>query len=226
MRGEGSRSSLSMLRDRIVAHRGNALEHRENSVAAISSAVELGARFVEFDVQMSSDMVPVLMHDACLLRTFGKDRDSFDTSAQGLRSLGVETLSEGIAALGDATAFVEIKRDSVKKFGARAVVDRVCEACPPDQCVIISFDHDVALLARPKGYRIGFILPDMGEANRATCNVHKPEYVFIDQKHVTGPVWPGFLWVSYEVVDKAMAAKLIGYGVDLLETMRLRQFIQ
>lgn len=214
------------MRDRIVAHRGNALEHRENSVAAIRSAVELGARFVEVDVQMSSDMVPVLMHDACLLRMYGKDRDSFDTSAQGLRALGVETLSEGIAALDQATAFVEIKRDSVRKFGARAVVDRVCRDCPPDWCVIISFDHDAALLARGQGYRIGFVLPDLGPKSRATCDVHKPEYVFVDQKHVTGPVWPEFLWVAYEVIDKAMAARLIGYGVDLLETMRVRQLMQ
>lgn len=215
-----------MLRDRIVAHRGNAMEHRENSVAAIRSAVELGARFVEIDVQMSSDMVPVLMHDACLLRMYGKDRDSFDTSAQGLKALGVEALAEGIAMLGEATAFVEIKRDSVAKFGARAVVERVCEVCRPDQCVIISFDHDAALLARAKGFRIGFVLRDLSPASRAHCDVHKPEYVFVDQKHVNGPVWPGFLWVSYEVADKAMAARLMGYGVHLLETMRVREIIQ
>lgn len=214
------------MRDRIVAHRGNALEHRENSVAAIRSAVELGARFVEFDVQMSSDMVPVLMHDACLLRMYGKDRDSFDTSAQGLKAIGVETLSEGIAALGEATAFVEIKRDGLKKFGARAVVDRICEVCPSDRCVIISFDHDAALLARFKGYRIGFVLPDLSAASRASCEVHEPEYVFVDQKHVAGPVWPGFLWVSYEIVDRAMATRLIGYGVDLLETMSVRKMMQ
>jgi len=215
-----------MLRDRIVAHRGNAMEHRENSVAAISSAVELGARFVEFDVQMSSDMVPVLMHDACLLRMYGKDRDSVDTSAQGLKALGVEPLAEGIAVLGEATAFVEIKRDGIAKFGARAVVDRVCEVCPPEQCVMISFDQDAALLARANGFRIGFVLQDFGPASRAHCDVHKPEYVFIDQKHVTEPVWPGFLWVSYEVVDKSMAARLMGYGVHLLETMRVRQLLQ
>lgn len=202
------------------------MEHRENSVAAIRSAVDLGARFVEFDVQMSSDMVPVLMHDACLLRMYGKDRDSFDTSAHGLKALGVEALAEGIAALGEATAFVEIKRDSVAKFGALAVVDRVCQDCPPDQCVIISFDHDAALLARAKGYRIGFVLPDLGPKSQAACDVHQPEYVFVDQKHVTGPVWPGFLWVSYEVADEAMATRLMGYGVDLLETMRVRQFLQ
>lgn len=225
MRAPGPRGPVSV-RDRIVAHRGNAMEYRENSVAAIRSAVGLGARFVEIDVQMSSDMVPVLMHDACLLRMYGKDRDSVDTSAEGLKALGVETLTEGLEALGAATAFVEIKRDSVKKFGAGAVVDRVCEVCPPDRCVIISFDHDAALLARGKGFRIGFVLSALSELTRAICEVHKPEYVFIDQKHVNAPVWPGFLWVSYEVADTSMAARLMGYGVHLLETMRVRQFLQ
>lgn len=214
------------MRDRIVAHRGNAMEHRENSVAAIRSAIELGARFVEFDVQMSSDKVPVLMHDACLLRTYGKDRDSFNTSAQGLKALGVEELAEGIAVLGEATAFVEIKRDGVTKFGASTVVDRVCEICPSDRCVIISFDHEVALMARAKGFRIGFVLPDLGPVSRASCDRHQPEYVFCDQKHITADVWPGFLWAAYEVADKEMATRLIGHGVQLLETMRIRQLMQ
>lgn len=215
-----------MLRDRIVAHRGNALEHRENSVAAIRSAIELGARFVEFDVQMSSDRVPMLMHDACLLRMYGKDRDSFDTTAEGLKALGVECLSEGIAVLGEATAFVEIKREPIVKFGARAVVDRVCDICTPDRCVIISFDHEAAVLARARGYQIGFVLSDLSPSTKAICDGNRPEYVFIDQKCVISNVWPGFLWVSYEVLDKQMATRLMGYGVHLLETMRVRQLMQ
>lgn len=217
-----------MLRDRIVAHRGNALEHRENSLAAIRSAIELGVRFVEFDVQMSSDLVPVLMHDACLLRTFGKDRESLDMSAKGLREIGVEPLSEAINVLrpSQATAFVEIKREGIAKFGARAVVDRVCDICTPDRFVIISFDHQAALLARARGFQIGLVLNDLSLASKASCDVNRPEYVFIDQKHVTKNVWPGFLWVSYEVLDKAMATRLMGYGVHLLETMRVRQLLQ
>ena len=215
-----------MLRDRIVAHRGNALEHRENSVAAIRSAIDLGVWFVEFDVQMSSDKVPVLMHDACLLRMCGKDRDSVDMSAQGLKALGVEELSDAISVLGEATAFVEIKRDGIAKFGARAVVDRVCDICSPDRCVIISFDHQAALLARARGYQIGFVLTDLSPSSKEICDQHRPEYVFIDQKHVCSNVWPGFLWVSYEVADKQMATRLMGYGVQLLETMRVRQLMQ
>lgn len=217
-----------MLRERIVAHRGNAMEHRENSVAAIKSAIELGVRFVEFDVQMSSDMVPVLMHDSCLLRMFGKDRDSIDMTAAGLSQLGVEPLADAIDVLraNQTIAFVEIKREGIAKFSARAVVDRVCDICSPDRCVIISFDHQAALLARARGYQIGFVLSDLGEATRASCYLSLPEYVFIDQKHVTRNVWPGFLWVSYEVVDKPMATRLMGYGVHLLETMRVRQLLQ
>lgn len=217
-----------MLRDRIVAHRGNAMEHRENSVAAIRSAIELGARFVEFDVQMSSDLVPVLMHDSCLLRTFGKDRDSLDMSAAGLSQIGVEPLADAMSVLraSQAMAFVEIKREGIAKFGARAVVDRVCDICTPDRCVIISFDHQAALLARSRGYQIGFVLSDLSAASKASCDANRPEYVFVDQKHVTSNVWPGFLWVSYEVTDKSMAERLVGYGVHLLETMRVRQLLQ
>ena len=56
----------------IVAHRGNAAEFPENTLAALSSAVELGLRHVEFDVQLTADHVPVVIHDADLQRVGGR----------------------------------------------------------------------------------------------------------------------------------------------------------
>lgn len=36
---------------------------RENTIASLQKAAEHGADFVEFDVQLSKDLVPVLFHD-------------------------------------------------------------------------------------------------------------------------------------------------------------------
>ena len=52
----------------IIAHRGNAIEFPENTLQALESAVELGLRHVEFDVQLTADHVPVVIHDADLAR--------------------------------------------------------------------------------------------------------------------------------------------------------------
>ena len=52
----------------IIAHRGNATEFPENTLQSLASAVELGVKHLEFDVQLTADKVPVLLHDADLER--------------------------------------------------------------------------------------------------------------------------------------------------------------
>lgn len=53
----------------VVAHRGNSVAAPENTVIALRQAVDLGADAIEFDVRLTRDGVPVLMHDAELDRT-------------------------------------------------------------------------------------------------------------------------------------------------------------
>lgn len=67
----------------VVAHRGNRIAAPENTLHALREAVNLGADAIEFDVRLTRDAVPVLMHDAELDRT---------TDARG--RLGAYMLSE------------------------------------------------------------------------------------------------------------------------------------
>lgn len=54
---------------RLIAHRGGAATAPENTLAAIRQAAKNGADGVEIDVRVTSDGIPVLMHDASLKRT-------------------------------------------------------------------------------------------------------------------------------------------------------------
>lgn len=54
---------------RIIAHRGASAAAPENTLAAITRAAAIGARSVELDVMLSSDGVPVIIHDTDLART-------------------------------------------------------------------------------------------------------------------------------------------------------------
>ena len=47
----------------VIAHRGASAEEQENTLPAFERAIELGADYVEFDVQASSDGALVVFHD-------------------------------------------------------------------------------------------------------------------------------------------------------------------
>lgn len=53
----------------VIAHRGNRVGAPENTVVALREAVDLGVDGLEFDVRITRDGVPVLMHDPMLERT-------------------------------------------------------------------------------------------------------------------------------------------------------------
>lgn len=54
---------------RVIAHRGGGTLAPENTLAGMRLAQERGFRAVEFDAMLSSDLVPVLMHDPAFGRT-------------------------------------------------------------------------------------------------------------------------------------------------------------
>lgn len=54
---------------RVIAHRCGGALAPENTLAGLSIAARLGVRAVEFDVMLSRDEVPVLIHDETLERT-------------------------------------------------------------------------------------------------------------------------------------------------------------
>lgn len=59
----------------IVAHRGASAYAPENTLAAVEKAIEIGVDFIEVDVRITIDNIPIVIHDATLNRTTaGKGR--------------------------------------------------------------------------------------------------------------------------------------------------------
>ncbi|VDK78922.1 unnamed protein product, partial [Cylicostephanus goldi] len=54
---------------KLGGHRGSPLEAPENSVESFKKAKEAGCEVVEFDIHLSADGVPVLIHDDTTKRT-------------------------------------------------------------------------------------------------------------------------------------------------------------
>ena len=53
----------------LIAHRGYSAIAPENTLSAFTAAISSGADGIEFDVQLSADGVPVVIHDATVYRT-------------------------------------------------------------------------------------------------------------------------------------------------------------
>jgi glycerophosphoryl diester phosphodiesterase len=73
----------------ILGHRGASALAPENTIAAFSRAVKDGADGIEFDVRLSRDGVPVVIHDATLKRTGMIDGVVSDLTASQLQKIDV-----------------------------------------------------------------------------------------------------------------------------------------
>ncbi|KAG2452846.1 hypothetical protein HYH02_002191 [Chlamydomonas schloesseri] len=58
-----------MSKFKVIAHRGNSARSPENTIASFDSALDAGFSHFETDVQLTSDGVPVILHDERLGRT-------------------------------------------------------------------------------------------------------------------------------------------------------------
>ena len=71
----------------VVAHRGASAVHAENTIPAFVAAREMGADWVELDVRLTADGVPVVHHDPVL------------TDGRVIRSLSVGDLPDELPTL-------------------------------------------------------------------------------------------------------------------------------
>lgn len=72
---------------RIVAHRGGGILAPENTLSAMQCGLDYGFRAVEFDVMLSKDGIPVLMHDPEFGRTIAGTGAVAQTLAQDLLAM-------------------------------------------------------------------------------------------------------------------------------------------
>ena len=68
-------------------HRGYCAEYPENTLISYAAAIDLGVDAFEFDIWLSKDKVPVLMHDGNTRRTCGVDRDLRDMTLAEIKQL-------------------------------------------------------------------------------------------------------------------------------------------
>lgn len=124
---------------RWFAHRGGGSLAPENTLAGIRLAAHLGYRAVEFDVMLSADATPVLIHDETLARTTNGTGRVCDTPDRQLFALDagdgerIPTLDEALRLCAELhlLANVEIKpADGYERQTAEIVARRCARSVP------------------------------------------------------------------------------------------------
>ena len=229
----------------LIAHRGYSGRYPENTLLAYKKAFRHGARFMELDLQMSSDRVPFVHHDASLRRMSGVDLDIRDVKAKKVKSLRAayptrfgdefadnrfttfRKFCKWVARHPDLTIFVEIKQESIDRFGILSFVDeaykRIADAGIESQCVVISFNHEVVQYTQKiSSMKTGWVLPKWDEAHKSILDVLRPDYMFCDKESLpqkTDDVWRGdWHWAIYNLDDVESAIDMSNRGFDYLET--------
>ncbi len=228
--------------NRLVAHRGDMSTYPENSMLAFQAAIELGFTYVELDIQLSRDRVPIVIHDDNLKRTTGIDKNVRDLAADEINAiyLNSSTQSENrnellkintfkqvvekLSVYSKITVFVEIKRQSIEHFGLSQVVDQVLDAQMGAKfnIVIISFVGEVIeYIKSVQSYPTGFVLEKYNKKYLLKAKELQPDYLFCNIKKINKPsdLWDGlWRWVLYDITNPSFAYELLEQGVDLIET--------
>jgi glycerophosphoryl diester phosphodiesterase len=226
----------------LVAHRGYARHYPENTMPAIEAAVAAGASYVEVDVQLTRDGVPVLFHDRTLDRLCGVSgavhayaaaelsnlrASFFDRFGYKYAQVGIATLAalaDFLARHPEVTAFVELKRIAVESHGAETLVRTVWETLRSvaRQCVLISYSLAALAEARAQGVeRIGVVVDKWKERRSSGVARLRPNYLFCDLDGLPrfGALrFAGAKVVVFEVDDAGVAVELARRGVDMIET--------
>ena len=228
--------------NRLVVHRGDMSTYPENSMLAFQAAIELGFTYVELDIQLSRDRVPIVIHDDNLKRTTGIDKNVRDLAADEINAiyLNSSTQSENrnellkintfkqvvekLSVYSKITVFVEIKRQSIEHFGLSQVVDQVLDAQMGAKfnIVIISFVGEVIeYIKSVQSYPTGFVLEKYNKKYLLKAKELQPDYLFCNIKKINKPsdLWDGlWRWVLYDITNPSFAYELLEQGVDLIET--------
>lgn len=149
----------------VTAHRGASVDHPENTMSAFEGAGELGADWIELDVQQTKDGEIIVIHDTNFKRTTGVDKNTWELTWDEVAELdagsffGPDYAGERIPRLSQVVEFardnliklnIELKPTGHETDFEKSVVDIVREYDFLEQCVITSQAYSV--LERVKEY--------------------------------------------------------------------------
>lgn len=206
----------------IVAHRGASDRALENSLAAVSLAAADGADMIEFDVRLSADGVPFVLHDDRTGRTARENLKVASSPAARLRAVRLRNgeplppLADVLDAVrGSVPLNIEVKDPG----GAAAVLNALDAASYPGPVMLSSSLRGEILAAgalRP-GLPCGLVTRRPSSSDLAFCLRHglasiHPDRRFLTVLRMRRIAAAGVPFLPYTVNDLDTLVRLVDAG--------------
>ena len=213
----------------VIGHRGAASYAPENTLESFREARKRGAQWVEIDVKLTADSVPIVMHDSSLKRTTGVDRLAAQTAAADLPK-GVPTFEQAIACFQELGlgCNVEIKPCEGREAETTKVTVETLRRRWPAQLpppLLSSFKRTSLIAARELApeFDRAILLGEIERNWRSRAEEVGAVGVNTDGSKLTAPraveiVKAGYLLSVYTINDGGVARALVGMGVHCVIT--------
>jgi len=225
----------------LINHRGASAQAPENTLAAVKRAAELGAQWIEFDVCLTRDGVPVVIHDNSVNRTTnGRGKvarlpyheiaklDAGSWFSDAFANERVPTLAQWLLACAQNQLGFNLEMKSVGNQAdqlACVVAEHLEQYWPKARPTpLLSSASKLCLRAikrvapqYPRGYISDFWRPGwrsiLDELDCATYNLY---FKSLTPKRVEKIHATGRKVLAFTVLEKSVAQYLLEIGVDAL----------
>ncbi|MFP4312780.1 MAG: glycerophosphodiester phosphodiesterase family protein [Alphaproteobacteria bacterium] len=224
---------------KIIAHRGASAYAPENTLESLHSAADLGIEWVELDVKLTKDNVPIIFHDDNLQRTTGldalvaqtdykiiKDLDAGSWFGDSFIGAKIPTLEEAVNVLIAQKMGLNLEIKSCpgrEKETAEIVLDQLSQIWDDhDRILLSSFNHvslETAMDMAHDWHR-GFLLDEQWPENwRELVEYFNAAAIALDGNTVTRNqvediIDLGKPVLAYTINDPMKARELQSWGVD------------
>jgi len=236
-----------VLNPTFVAHRGYAASYPENTLIAIEAAQQAAAKFVEVDIQLSADHVPVLFHDRELIRlcqqpgaiheyTFSQLEEFYVTNAEKFadkytnnKITSLQVLIDYLKKHPTLNAFIELKRLMIDTFGEVLVLKTILPLFNgmENQISFISYNQKILkTIHDTTEFATGIVVDEWCELDKNTDWIS--EWLFCSYDGL--PEDAEALEIKskiaiFEVGNIGLAKHLLAKGITYLETFCIKEML-
>ena len=230
-----------------IAHRGYSASYPENTLIALDAARQAGAKYLEVDIQLTADHVPVLFHDRDLLRlcqqtgavheyTFSElqafnvsDSEKFADKFADNKITALQQFIDFLKQYPELYAFIELKRLMIDSFSEELTLSVILPMFEGMQEQISFISYDQAILKtihESTGFSTGIVVDNWSELDKDLN--WEPEWFFCS--HDGLPENNDVLKTNaniaiFEVGNIGLAKHLLARGIKYLETFRIKEML-